>query len=61
MILRSAKREYGTIIVASLMLMFLLPYLVNTYTLTVILIYGMLGTSLGLIWGFGGIRRGEVF
>tara|TARA_B110000027_G_scaffold134232_2_gene165773 strand:- start:2088 stop:3134 length:1047 start_codon:yes stop_codon:yes gene_type:complete len=54
-ILRSAKREYGTIIVASLMLMFLLPYLVNTYTLTVILIYGMLGTSLGLIWGFGGI------
>jgi len=28
---------------------------ISTYTLTVLVIYGMLGLSLGLIWGFGGI------
>jgi len=33
----------------------LLPALISTYTLTVLVIYGMLGLSLGLIWGFGGI------
>ncbi len=33
----------------------LLPNVINTYTLTVLLVYGMLGLSLGLIWGFGGI------
>ena len=29
--------------------------MISTYTLTVLVIYGMLGLSLGLIWGFGGI------
>ena len=33
----------------------LLPNVINTHTLTVLLVYGMLGLSLGLIWGFGGI------
>lgn len=33
----------------------LLPFFVGTYTLTILVIYGMLGLSLGLIWGFGGI------
>ncbi len=32
-----------------------LPFLVDTYTLTVLAIYGMLALSLGLVWGFGGI------
>ena len=32
-----------------------LPALISTYTLTILIIYGMLGLSLGLIWGFGGI------
>lgn len=31
------------------------PSLLDTATLTVLIIYGMLALSLGLIWGFGGI------
>ncbi len=49
-----AKDMLTTVIVAAL-LIWLLPLLVGTYTLTVLVIYGMLGLSLGLIWGFGGI------
>ena len=37
------------------LLIWLLPLIIGTYTLTVLAIYGMLGLSLGLIWGFGGI------
>ena len=48
------KETVTTVIVAAL-LIWLLPYLVGTFTLTVLVIYGMLGLSLGLIWGFGGI------
>ncbi|SLN60865.1 branched-chain amino acid ABC transporter permease [Oceanibacterium hippocampi] len=33
----------------------LLPFVMQYYTLTVLVIYGMLGLSLGLVWGFGGI------
>ncbi len=33
----------------------LLPQVISTYTLTVLLVYGMLALSLGLVWGFGGI------
>ena len=36
-------------------LIWVLPLVVGTYTLTILAIYGMLGLSLGLIWGFGGI------
>ncbi len=36
-------------------LIWALPLVIGTYTLTVLAIYGMLGLSLGLIWGFGGI------
>ncbi|TNE38255.1 MAG: branched-chain amino acid ABC transporter permease [Alphaproteobacteria bacterium] len=35
--------------------MLLLPLGMNTFVLTPLLIYGLLGMSLGLIWGFGGI------
>ncbi len=31
------------------------PALIGTYTLTLLVIYGILALSLGLIWGFGGI------
>lgn len=31
------------------------PAIIETYTLTILLIYGMLALSLGLVWGFGGI------
>ena len=42
-------------IVIALVLAYALPFAINTFTLSVLLIYGMLGLSLGLIWGFGGI------
>lgn len=44
-----------TVIVVAIVLMWLAPYLISTFTLTVLIIYGLLGLSLGLIWGFGGI------
>ncbi len=44
----------ATLIVTAL-LIWIMPLLIGTYTLTVLVIYGMLGLSLGLIWGFGGI------
>lgn len=43
-----------TLAVAALAI-WIAPMLVGTYTLTVLVIYGMLALSLGLIWGFGGI------
>lgn len=43
-----------TLVVAAI-LIWVMPMLISTYTLTVLVIYGMLGLSLGLIWGFGGI------
>mgnify|MGYP005818900501 FL=1 len=49
-----AKEVPATILVAAL-LIWIMPMMIGTYTLTVLLIYGMLGFSLGLIWGFGGI------
>ena len=44
----------GTLVVAACAAG-VLPMLVSTYTLTILVIYGMLGLSLGLVWGFGGI------
>lgn len=43
-----------TLIVGAL-LMALLPLMIDTFTLTVLCIYALLGLSLGFIWGFGGI------
>lgn len=48
-------KEILTILVVSALLIWIMPYFIGTYTLTVLIIYGMLGVSLGLIWGFGGI------
>ena len=48
-------REVLTTLVLAALLIWLMPLLISTYTLTVLVIYGMLGLSLGLIWGFGGI------
>jgi len=42
-------------VVIALFLIWFMPSVIGTYTLTVLIIYGMLGLSLGLIWGFGGI------
>ena len=48
------KDAVVTLVVAALAI-WLLPYAISTYTLTILVIYGMLAFSLGLIWGFGGI------
>ncbi|MEY8838870.1 branched-chain amino acid ABC transporter permease [Cribrihabitans sp. XS_ASV171] len=52
---RSATQELVLTLIVSALLIAGLPLLIGTYTLTVLVIYGMLGLSLGLIWGFGGI------
>ncbi|MEH6476249.1 MAG: branched-chain amino acid ABC transporter permease [Sneathiella sp.] len=49
------RKSDSAAIVVALLFMWLMPFLISTYTLTVLVIYGMLGLSLGLIWGFGGI------
>lgn len=48
-------RDIGAAAVIGGGAMVALPFLVDTYTLTVLAIYGMLALSLGLVWGFGGI------
>ena len=52
---RSASQDVFVTLVVSALLIWLMPLLISTYTLTVLVIYGMLGLSLGVIWGFGGI------
>ncbi|MCT8973463.1 branched-chain amino acid ABC transporter permease [Microbaculum marinisediminis] len=44
-----------TVLVVAGILFVVAPAVIETYTLTVLIIYGMLALSLGLIWGFGGI------
>ncbi|GHF60337.1 branched-chain amino acid ABC transporter permease [Seohaeicola zhoushanensis] len=51
---RFVKDVWVTVLVTAV-LIWIMPLLIGTYTLTVLVIYGMLGLSLGLIWGFGGI------
>jgi len=54
--MRSTSLQTLLGLVAGVILLFLiLPLFLETYTLTVLLIYGLLGLSLGLVWGFGGI------
>ncbi len=49
------SRELIATLVVAAAAVGVLPLVVGTYTLTVLIIYGMLGLSLGLVWGFGGI------
>lgn len=51
----SPGREAALTLVVAAALIWILPALIGTYTLTVLVIYAMLAFSLGLIWGFGGI------
>ena len=37
------------------LLIWVAPLFISPYTLTILIIYGMLALSLGMIWGFGGI------
>lgn len=52
---RTALQDVLLTLLVSALLIWVMPMLIGTYTLTVLVIYGMLGLSLGLIWGFGGI------
>ena len=52
---RSALRDAPWVVAAGIVVMFAAPLILNFYTLTLLVIYGMLALSLGLIWGFGGI------
>ncbi len=52
---RSALRDAPWVVAAGIVVMFAAPLIMNFYTLTLLVIYGMLALSLGLIWGFGGI------
>ncbi len=49
------RKQDLPVLVIALIGIWLLPFIISTYTLTVLMVYGMLGLSLGLIWGFGGI------
>lgn len=51
----SAKGDVIKTLLVAAVLILIAPQLISTYTLTVLVIYGMLALSLGLIWGFGGI------
>ncbi len=51
----SLGKQDAIALLAALVLMWMMPQMIGTYTLTILVIYGMLGLSLGLIWGFGGI------
>lgn len=55
MIARDWKRDSAVILLIGAALTLALPGLVAPYTLTLLVIYGMLAFSLGLIWGFGGV------
>lgn len=50
-----ALRDVLAILATALALVWIMPLLIAPHSLTVLIIYGMLGLSLGLVWGFGGI------
>ena len=47
--------QYSKLVVIGLVIMALLPLGMDSYTLSVLLVYGILAFSLGLIWGYAGI------
>ena len=51
----SFSTDAVTTILVTGFLIWVMPMMIGTYTLTILIVYGMLGLSLGLIWGFGGI------
>ena len=49
-----SRHTFLTVLIG-LVLCLALPTVINTYTLTVLAIFGLLGLSLGFVWGYGGI------
>lgn len=50
-----ARKDTLVVLVLGLAMIFGLPLLIDPHQLTVLVAYGMLALSLGLIWGFGGV------
>lgn len=48
-------RQVAWVVAAGIVVMLAAPLMLNYYTLTLLIIYGLLALSLGLVWGFGGI------
>ncbi|MBX3572437.1 MAG: branched-chain amino acid ABC transporter permease [Mesorhizobium sp.] len=53
--MRGEMRHALLVAIVAAIVLAVAPALIGTYTLTLLVIYGMLALSLGLIWGFGGI------
>ncbi len=51
----SEFKHAATVMLVMIVALLVAPSVLETYTLSVLIIYGILGLSLGLIWGFGGI------
>lgn len=49
------QKQLISALLLALIAMFVLPNIIEHYTLSLLLIYSILAMSLGLIWGFGGI------
>lgn len=50
-----ARRDTALIVIAGIVLILVMPMMIDTHVLTLLIAYGMLALSLGLIWGFGGV------
>ena len=51
----SIGKELFVAVAVAILATWLLPFLVDRFTLTVLIVYSMLAFSLGLVWGFGGV------
>ncbi len=51
----SFSRDVIATIGLTVVVIWILPYVISTFTITVLIVYGLLGLSLGLVWGYGGI------
>ena len=50
-----ARRDTLLVVILGALLILGLPLVIDTHVLTLLVAYGMLALSLGLIWGFGGV------
>ena len=50
-----ARRDTLLVVILGAVLILGLPLVIDTHVLTLLVAYGMLALSLGLIWGFGGV------
>lgn len=50
-----ARKDTAVVLILGAVLILGLPLVIDTHVLTLLIAYGMLALSLGLIWGFGGV------